>query len=209
MSKVTWSQLKQFITNNSLAYSWRQDDNSYTITAANWQTIIPFSNPLSSEQYDFETNYKSVNSISPLGVVNVQSAPAFGAKTIIVAGQLKRLFARFTGFQSSVSLGANTITYTATYPWAKMIGIEVVNCDQLDTADLKIYDTAGGTYSGVPNALLNQFSYSLNLPADYYLKMAQFDADLYAGMVIKITYNSVAVLPKTVGINLLLNEVMT
>jgi hypothetical protein len=137
----------------------------------------------------------------------VQSQPPYGSKTILVSGVTKRLFARFTGQQYAVTAGANTLTYTVTYAWAKLLGVEVVNCEALDTADFKVYDTAGGAYSGTPNALLNQFSYSLNLPKDYYQRMAQFDADIYAGMVIQITYTSVSA--KTVGLNLFLDEVKT
>ncbi len=138
----------------------------------------------------------------------IQATPPFGSKTLTTSdGVTHSLFARFTGIQAVVSNGVNTVTYTATYPWVKMLGIEVVNATALDTADLQVYDTAAGTYSGVPNALLNQFAYNINVAPNYYNRMAQFDADLYAGMVVTITYTSVAVLPRTVGFNLLMNEV--
>jgi hypothetical protein len=137
--------------------------------------------------------------------VSINSQPPFGSKSILVNGVTKKLFARFTGQQYTVAIGVNTLTYTATYAWAKLLGVEVVNCEALDTTDFKVYDTAQGTYSGTPNALLNQFSYALNLPKDYYQRMAQFDADIYAGMVIQITYTSISA--KTIGLNLFLNEV--
>jgi hypothetical protein len=136
---------------------------------------------------------------------STNSQPPYGAKTILINGSSKKLFARFTGIQFSLQQGSNTLVYTNPYPWAKIIGVEVVNCEALDTADLKVYDTSSGTYSGIPNALLNQFSYSLNLSKDFYQRMAQFDADIYQGMVIQIIYTSQNA--KTVGINLLLDEV--
>jgi hypothetical protein len=137
--------------------------------------------------------------------VSIASAPPYSSKNITVNGVTKKLYARFTGVQFSLSQGTNTLTYTATYTWAKLLGVEVINAEALDTADLKVYDTAAGTYSGVPNALLNQFSYTLNLPKDFYTRMAQFDADLYVGMIIQITYVSKSA--KDIGLNLLLNEV--
>jgi hypothetical protein len=137
--------------------------------------------------------------------VTVAAAPPFGSKTITVGGVTKNLYARFTGLRPTLSIGTNVINYTATYAWAKLIGIEVVNANPLDYADFEVYDTAAGTYSGVPNLKLNQFSFTLNIAPGFYQKIAQFDADLYVGMIIKITYHSVAI--NTVGINLLLNEV--
>lgn len=134
----------------------------------------------------------------------IMTTPPYGSKTIVVSGVTKKLYARNTGFQQVLTSGANTISYTATYAWVKLLGVEVVNCEALDTVDFKVYDTATGTYSGSANALLNQFSYAHNLPKDYYLRMSQFDADMYAGMVVQVTYNSVSA--KTVGINLLMNE---
>ena len=136
---------------------------------------------------------------------SVQNIPAFGAKTFLHNGAVKKLYARNTGVQQALLAGANTISYTMTYAWAKIIGVEVINAEPLDYVDLKVKDTAAGLYSGVPNYVLNQFAYSHNIPKDYYIRTAQFDADLYVGMVIEVTYNSVSA--KTVGINFILNEV--
>lgn len=139
--------------------------------------------------------------------VIVQALPPFGSKNVMINGLSKSLFARFTGIQYTVNPGSNTLIYTATYPWIKMLGLEIINGQSGDTADLKICDTATGTYSGHPNYMLNQFAYTMNIAPNFYSKMAQFDADLYYGMVIQITYVSVSDVPKTVGINLLMNEV--
>lgn len=137
--------------------------------------------------------------------ISVSSTPPFADKTMVIAGVTKKLYARTVGIQAALSVGANTITYTATFPWVKITGIEAINCEALDTAHFKVYDTAAGTYSGYPNALLNQFGYSVNLPKDFYKRIADFDADLYIGMVIKVEYVSIS--EKTVGLNLIMNEV--
>lgn len=188
---------------------WIMDDNSYTISIADgsiqWSCLIPITTPSTGDQLDFETNYKATgNMLVGLSVVN---QPPLGAKFVTISGIGHKLYARFTGLQFTVNNGSNTLTYTATYNWAKIVGIECVNCTTLDTVDLKVLDTAQGTYSGVPNAVLNQFSYTLNLPAGYYQRMAQFDADIYVGMVLQFTYVSNSLLAKTIGINLLMNEV--
>lgn len=136
---------------------------------------------------------------------SVQSIPSFGAKTFLYNGAVKKLYARNHGIQQALSAGSNTISYTISYPWVKMIGVEVVNAEALDYVDLKVKDTAQGTYSGTPNSVLNQFAYSHNIPKDYYIRLSQFDADIYQGMVVEVTFNSVSA--KTVGVNFIMNEV--
>jgi len=137
--------------------------------------------------------------------VSIISQPPFSAKTTIINGVTKKLYARTTGFQQALTSGANTITYTATYTQAKLVGAEIINCEALDFLDFKVYDDSNGTYSGYPNLLLNQFGYSVNLPKDFYQRISPFDADVYSGMVLKVTYNSIS--NKTIGINLIINEV--
>lgn len=209
MITVNWTAFKAIITGGSLLYKYYSAGGIYYLTARDGSVYyvcqIAQSGTPSDEQVDFETNYMAGASKDISSIVNVTSQPPFGAKTIVVNGVTKKLYARFTGNQYSVTTGSNVLSYVATYPWSKIIGIEVVNCEALDTADLKVFDTATGTYSGVPNALLNQFSYSLNLSKDFYQRMAQFDADLFVGMIIQVTYVSSS--NKTVGINLLMNEV--
>jgi hypothetical protein len=117
-----------------------------------------------------------------------------------------KLYVRNYGIQQALSVGANTINYACPYPWAKLIGAEIISCEILDYTDFKVYDDASGTYSGTPNALLNQFGYGVNLPKDYYVRMAPYDADLYYGIVLKLTYNSISA--KTVGLNILMNQVV-
>jgi hypothetical protein len=169
--------------------------------------------PMSSEQEDLIKGIIYSLNDQPTQVavksqpsVNVGSSPAFTAKTVFAPdGSIKKLFARNTGFQSPVSVGTNTITYTATIPWAKITGVEVINCEALDTVNFKVMDSTTGSYSTIPNYMLNQFGFTVNLPKDFYQRVSQFDADLYIGMVLRIEYTSVSA--KTVGFNLIMNEV--
>lgn len=197
-----WTSFKTRILDKALV-RFIERDEFYKIYIGDFETSI--AKDAGAEQIDFEANYKVASNKSTIETVLVASSPAFGAKSFIVNGVVKSLFARFTGIQYAITTGANVLEYTATFPWVKIIGLEVVNCEALDTVSLKVYDTAAGTYSGVPNYMLNQFSFSLNLAKDYYIKMSQFDADLYQGMLIKFDYNSISA--KTIGVNLLINEV--
>lgn len=214
--RVSWTALKNFMTAKSIGLHGTHDDDNYYLLATDnsivFECILAKSNT-NDDLTDFTTNYLPTWNAAIVAKTAVQATPPFGSKTIVVnvAGvpTTKNLFARFTGLQFAVNTGANTLTYTATYPWAKMLGIETVGGVAGDTADLKVFDTAAGTYSGTPNALLNQFAYTINVAPNFYNRMAQFDADLYQGMIVQITYNvaTLLVINRFLGINLLMNEV--
>jgi hypothetical protein len=169
------------------------------------ECLLPSDSSISSQSLDFETNFKAAGNVRPSQYVAVQQEPPFTAKTMLINGVKKNLFARNTGKQFGVTTGSNDLNYTATFAWVKMIGLECIGAEIGDYAELRVYDSPAGTYSGVPNALLNQFGYTLNLAKDYYVRTSPFDSDVYAGMVLKITYNSIS--DKTIGINYLMNEV--
>jgi hypothetical protein len=204
MIEVTWTFFKSFLTSTAgkFVYIEEPSANYSAYIAYQGLTIKCFIGPL--EKAEFEASYKALGNTSLAQLSNIQSIPSFTAKTVTINNTTKKLFARNTGFQHAMSVGANTVTYTLTYPWCKILGVEVIGAETLDYCDLEVYDTAAGTYSGVPNYKLNQFAYSVNIPMDYYIRLSQFDADIYQGMVIKITYNSVSA--KTVGFNIIMNE---
>lgn len=207
--ELNWTDFKAFVVSRGLSIQWVMAGDNYFLKAFDnifsFECLVPKDSAASSETLDFETNFKALGNVKPLQTVSVQSAPPFGAKTQVIAGVVKKFFARNTGLQQDLIAGSNEIVYTISYPWVKIIGIEVISSEALDTAELRVYDNALGTYSTVPNAMLNQFGYTLNMTKDFYSRTSPFDADLYAGMVLKITYVSVSA--KRIGMNIILNEV--
>jgi hypothetical protein len=138
--------------------------------------------------------------------VVVQASPSYGDKKVtLVDGSKRKLFARNFGKRFDLQIGLNTLEYTATYPWVKITGVEVVGCENGDFVDFLVYDTPQGTYSGFPGALLNQFAYAVNLPDGFYARQSKFDADMYAGMKITVKYTSIS--EKNIGLNYLMDEV--
>ncbi|MEY2859130.1 MAG: hypothetical protein RLZZ74_3443 [Cyanobacteriota bacterium] len=192
-----WSDFKSFVDSRSISIQWVDIDSNYFLYATDdafqLDCIIPKDG---SAELEFETSYKSKGNI-----VTPQINSAFSSKNL----GSKKLFARNTGKQFMLGPGPNDLIYTATFPWVKMIGLECIGAESLDYGELRVYDSAAGTYSGVPNLLLNQFGYTLNIAKDFYKRESPFDADLYAGMVLKITYTSMS--SKTIGINYIMNEV--
>lgn len=198
--QLSWSQLKVVVAAKSLNMQYVDLGTNYWIKACEGPFEVECFLPIGtgdSDTTDFETNYKA-GANKPV----TSLTQSFTSKTLPNG---KKLFARNTGLQYSLSSGANTITHTATLPWAKVTGIEVIGAEILDYADFKVLDSSTGVYSGIPNYLLNQFAFSVNIAKDYYSRTSTFDADLYQGMVISISYNSVSA--KTIGINLIMNEV--
>lgn len=206
----TWIDFKAFVISRSLSIQWVKIGDNYYLKAYDGfftlECLLPYDPAMSADTVDFETNYKPAGNVRPAQFVAVKGEPAFTDKTILVSGVTKKLFARHTGKMFAVSSGVITeLNYTATFPWVKMIGLECIGGEIGDYAELRVYDTPAGTYSGVPNLMLNQFGYELNLAKDYYARTSSFDSDVYAGMVLKISYYSIS--NKTVWINYLMNEV--
>jgi len=135
--------------------------------------------------------------------VSITSAPLqspFAAKKI----GTKNLVARTTGVSYAVTTGATTLLFTIAYPWVKINGVEIIGAVVGDSCNFKVFDTAAGTYSTIPNYQLNQFGFNVQMAPGFYQRISDFDADLYEGMVLQVEYTSVS--NKNVGINYILTE---
>lgn len=159
---------------------------------------LPAETP-SSDQLDFETNFKN-NANLKIGN-EVTKVPAFASKNF----GTKSLFKRVVGKRYDVSIGDNTLLYTETFTWVKFMALEIINGEVGDTVSLYVLDTATGTFSTVPNYPLNQFGFEANIAAGFYEHKSEFDADIYAGLQIKIVYHSISA--KAIGVNYVMNEV--
>ena len=198
MIETTWSEIKRIADSKGLPVQWVQAGNNYHVCLVDgpFKLFCLLSLSSNDDTDVFEASYKAGGNKR----VDV-AAPSFSSKTV----GTKKIYARTTGMQFSLSAGANTCTYTATYPWAKITGVEILGGETGDQVDFKVKDTPAGTYSTIPNHLLNQFGFSVNIAKDFYKREATFDADLYVGMVLEFTYTSVSA--KTVGLNLIMAEV--
>lgn len=153
-----------------------------------------YSTDFSSQSVEHE--YKIIDEVM------VDSQPPFAAK---VLPNGKKLYARTRGASFAVSTGVNTLDFDIPYPTCKITGLEIINGEVGDKVDLFILDDDLGTYSTVPNYVLNQFGFDTNIAKDFYNRESQYDADLYYNMCVSITYYSQSA--KTVYINYLLHEV--
>lgn len=120
----------------------------------------------------------------------------------------KKLFTRIHGISASVQNAPDNIDFTVPYNNCKINGIEILAGGFGDKANFKVLDTPSGTISGVPNYLLNQFAFDVNITKDFYRFYSPYDADLIKDMTLRIEYDAKdELLPKTIYINLILHEV--
>lgn len=207
---VDWTTFKAFVNARVLNIQYLDLFSNYYISANDGpftlDTLIPQDGSMTTDQTDFETNYKTKHSTNA-SPVQTLTPTTFTSKIVNSHGVQYNLFPRNTGFTSNVNNGTNTITYTATYPWVKFIGIEIINATAGDYASMLVLDSTTGTYTGVNNAPLAQFGYTLNIAPNFYSRQAPFDADLFVNMQLRVSYVSASLLAKTIGLNLIMNEV--
>ena len=96
--------------------------------------------------------------------------------------------------------------FTIPYSHVKFNGIEIINGQIGDYTNLKIVDTATGTYSTVPNYTLNQFGYTWYLKAEPTKEILPYVSDLYQGMIIRVEYNNASAQARTIYVNFYIHQ---
>lgn len=119
--------------------------------------------------------------------VTIASSPTFTAKTV---GALK-LYTRATGKVHPVVVGANNLLFSIPFANMKFNGLEIINAKAGETVNLKVLDTITGTVTTVPNYVLNQFGFDLNLPEGFFRWLSSYDADLFQGLQILLEYTAI------------------
>jgi hypothetical protein len=205
MMRVDWANPKITVLDADLFLASYLTTNYDGIILESPYLYIRSFTPLTGDQETYILNWiYSLNS-TPISTV-VSSTTPFDSKTITVNGVAHNLYIRAVGIQQALTTGSNTIIYTIPFNWVKMNMMECINSEALDTVNMCILDTTTGTYSGYPNATLNQFGFNTNLPKDFYQRISQYDAELRLGMQIKIVYNSLS--NKTIGVNFIIHEII-
>jgi hypothetical protein len=120
-----------------------------------------------------------------------------------------KLFRRKKGFKSSeIADGSTgTIEIIVPFPSVKINELEIVNGKEGAVLDFKVHDTPTGTISTVPNLMLNQFGFDVELPDGFYRDRSEYDADLIQDMKIIITVKNNTGSPYTCRGNIVFHEV--
>lgn len=120
-----------------------------------------------------------------------------------------KLFERKHGVAgSSVAAGTSVSTvYTITYTNCKITAVEVIGGNENDQVDFEILDTVTGTVTTIPSALLNQFGFGVFITAGKYKEESRYDADLFVGLQLRMTYTNNSNSAVTPNFNVTLHEV--
>lgn len=144
--------------------------------------------------------------------VEVQSAPAFAAKTLPDG---RKLFRRVHGVKKTLS-GDTKFELVIPYNQCKVNAMEIVWAPEGLQADLKVYDTPTGAitatlaatnYTAIPNFMLNQFGFDAGVAKDFYEEASQYDADLIKDMKLEATLKNPGNSTKEVCVNFILHEI--
>ena len=211
--QVDWSQIKFMLQSRKLSAQYVIVGANYWIKAIDGrfelECLIPTDTSISNDSMDFVTNFLPTGNASLIQNSTISSQPIpppFNAKIITCNGVVKKIFKRTTGLQVDVTAGTSTvILFTIPYAWCKITGADIIGGESLDTISLFVLDTTTGSYTTVPNSVLNQFGFNVNVSSINFINDSNYDADLYINMQIKIVYTSKT--NKTIGVNLDLHEI--
>ena len=122
----------------------------------------------------------------------------------------KKIFTRMHGKKFTINNSGEDLDFTVPYIQCKITGIEIIGAEEGDKVQFKVIDDANGTYSGTPNQQLNQFGFDVYPSINFYNYKSNYDADLYYGMKLRLTYDSKDVVldpSRDIYINYILHEV--
>jgi hypothetical protein len=197
MIKISWLEFKSLLLSKKISITFVTTTESYKLFIS-LESIIFNCNLFRDggvDVIDFETNYKSYGNKFN-GII---SSP-FSSKNIDGKG----LFKRVHGIQKECLVGENIFTFVIPYTQCKITEIEIIGASNCDRVELEVYDNPSGTISGIPNRLLNQFGFMVNVSKDYYSQKSEYDADMIKDMMIEVhVYSSIVGI---IGINFNLNE---
>lgn len=201
MIQTQWSTLKTFIDSKKLSTQFIELPTYYYILAIDGDLTLQciIDKDGSTDQTTFETSYK------PSGNKKILSSTSPFKSKELANG--KKLYRRKHGYQHEVTPGTSALTITVPYDVCKINEAEILWCPEGVKIDLKILDTTTGLLTGVPNYLLNQFGFDINVGKDAYHDISAYDADLMRNMQIEVTFKNDTSITKTVGFNIVFHEI--
>ena len=199
---VSYDEFKNEVLSKSLSHFCYSPNGNTELVAID--ASVAFKHTLDDDNIpDYETTLLPTANKK---IGNYNSSEPFSTK---VLQDGKKLYRRKHGnIFNAVAESTSIHDFVIPYPHCKIDKIEIINCAVLDTVNLKVIDTAEGAYSTVPNYTLNQFGFDTVMTEGYYIDESHYEADLYLGMILRVEYSSNVTVNKTIGLNLVLHEVV-
>lgn len=162
---------------------------SYTKAAQTY--LVAFDGPMAYtcrlDQDDKAAFDNGIGQYANAKVGNYSYLEPFASK---VLSNGNKIYRRNTGYSYDVAIGANTFDVVVPYAKCKINLMEIINCKIGESLNLSVVDNAHGTFSGYPNATLDQFGDNVFLQNEYYVSKSEYDATLYQSMIVRIVYNA-------------------
>jgi|DEB0MinimDraft_6_1074348.scaffolds.fasta_scaffold01085_11 hypothetical protein len=137
----------------------------------------------------------------------VESIPYPFSSKILEDGS--KVYERKHGVTGGVVNPGQTVAtiYSIPYASCKITAVEVVGSKVGDQVDFKVLDTPAGTVSTIPNYTLNQFGFGVFTTEGSYKEESRYDADLFLGLQLEMSYTNNGVSSVTPNYNITLHEV--
>lgn len=124
-----------------------------------------------------------------------------------------KLFRRKFGVKETILANSEkNIIFTCPYPRAKINKLEVIDANKRDRVDLVVKspdDPLIASSYGLPaDTLLNQFGFDVVVCDLLYSDKSEYDADVFQGFQIVVTYKNDSLNDKEVGFNIIFHEVV-
>jgi len=215
--ELKWTDWKAFKSKKELVHQYEEFSDKYFVWGYDspevyvcviYKSIVPpeviesgyTQAQNDSDKLDFESNFKSKSNF------RISGTNPFSKK--VLGGGFK-LYRRKHGASSSIAANSSgTIELVIPYVSCKINIVEVIGCYYGDTVNLKVYDTPQGTLSTIPNYMLNQFGFNVEMPDGFYKDESSYDADLIQNMKIELTYFNNGENEKHIGVNFTLHEIV-
>lgn len=144
-------------------------------------------------------------------ITRVKNREPFAAKTL---SDGSKLFRRKHGQKVTIAAqSSSTIIFTVPYTRAKINKLEIIDANALDRVDLLVKSpidpNTAAAYGFPPDYLLNQFGFDVIVSNLLYSDKSDYDADVFAGFQIVVTYKNDTDTDKQVGFNLIYHEVVS
>ena len=113
-----------------------------------------------------------------------------------------------TGVEQNCTANGETNIDLAVDDTYDLSGIEILGARLGDEVQLKVLDTATGTYSGIPDYMLDQFGINWKIRPDF-VKQMPYTARVMNGMVLRVVYNNKDTADRMIYVNYDLHKVVT
>lgn len=203
---MNWTDFKSNLDTMSIPHQYYTKGLTYILIAFNDRLTYICQLDIADTDYaDWNTNYKALANTKILSNINIEQQTAQAKPFATSVGHSFK----GKGFKQNCLKNATTTASEQVFDIYDMTGVEILNGKLGDEIHMKILDDANGTYSGFPNAQLDEFGITWNIRPDVFVKNLPYSARVYPGMLVTFDYTNNDTADRIIYFNLDLHKVVT